>query len=182
MFPWGPNLPVSPGALTASLTQSVDGGTDLESGTQFDVHGGDEVVLSQQQQGLSVDFLRQELSRQLFATWPQTWDVRLRTKGTEEEPADVLTCLEARRWTCRLLPRSTQQGSPRGSLTLRFGYKAPGCREEHFARLSSRRAKNLGTAKKSHPPLRRHWTRPQSDWTRSYTVYPQKTPTKRRWR
>lgn len=68
MFPWGPNLPVSPGALTASLTQSVDGGTDLESGTQFDVHGGDEVVLSQQQQGLSVDFLRQELSRQLFAT------------------------------------------------------------------------------------------------------------------
>lgn len=66
------SLPVPAGALSASLTQRIDGGTDLESGTQFDVHGGDEVVLSQQQQGLSVDFLRQELSRQLFATWPQT--------------------------------------------------------------------------------------------------------------
>lgn len=65
MFPRGHQPPQ---ALSASLTQSIDGGADLEGGTQFDVHGGDEVVLSQQQQSLSVDFLRQELSRQLFAT------------------------------------------------------------------------------------------------------------------
>lgn len=54
MFPRGHE---PPRALSASLTQSIDGGADLEGGTQFDVHGGDEVVLSQQQQSLSVDFL-----------------------------------------------------------------------------------------------------------------------------
>lgn len=63
----GRNLPGPLGALTASLTQSVDRGTYLEGGTQFDVHGGDEMLLSQQQQSLPIDFLRQELSRQLFA-------------------------------------------------------------------------------------------------------------------
>lgn len=44
-------------ALTASLTQGVDGGTDLESGTQLDVHGGDEVVFPEKQESLSIYFL-----------------------------------------------------------------------------------------------------------------------------
>lgn len=68
MSPRGPKPPPAPlGASLASLTQSVDRGTDLEGGTQFDVHGGDEMLLSQQQQSLPIDFLRQELSRQLLA-------------------------------------------------------------------------------------------------------------------
>lgn len=50
-----------------SLTQCVNGGTDLEGGAQLDVHGGDEVVLSQQQESLAINFLRQELGGQLFA-------------------------------------------------------------------------------------------------------------------
>ena len=55
-------------APTSSLTQAVDGGTDLESGTQLDIHGGDEMVLSQQQESLPVDFLGQKLGGQLFTT------------------------------------------------------------------------------------------------------------------
>ena len=31
--------------MCASLMQSVDGGTNLESETQLDIHGGDEVIL-----------------------------------------------------------------------------------------------------------------------------------------
>lgn len=82
-----------------SLTQSVDRGTDLEGGTQFDVHGGDEMLLSQQQQSLPIDFLRQELSRQLFAAWTRRGGAGLQTEATEaaEPLTETLTYLEARR-------------------------------------------------------------------------------------
>lgn len=81
MSPRGPKPPPVP--LLASLTQSVDGGTDLEGGPQFDVHGGDEMLLSQQQQRLPVDFLRQELSRQLLAACTQTRAGRLQAAARE---------------------------------------------------------------------------------------------------
>lgn len=42
-------------------------GADLEGGTQLDVHGGHEMLLLQQQQGLSVNLLRQELGGELLA-------------------------------------------------------------------------------------------------------------------
>lgn len=32
----------------ASLAQRVDGGTDLKSRTQFDIHGGDEMIFTQE--------------------------------------------------------------------------------------------------------------------------------------
>lgn len=54
MIPPSPHLSQ---ALPASLTQGVDGGADLEGGTQLDIHGGDEMVLSQEQQSLPIDFL-----------------------------------------------------------------------------------------------------------------------------
>lgn len=50
-----------------SILQTVDVGADLEGGTQFDVHGGHEMLLLQEQQGLSVNFLRQELGGELLA-------------------------------------------------------------------------------------------------------------------
>lgn len=40
---------------------------DLEGGAELDVHGGHEVLLLQQEQGLAVDLLRQELGGQIFA-------------------------------------------------------------------------------------------------------------------
>lgn len=43
--------------VPASLTQGVDGCTDLESGAELNIHGGDEMVLSQQHQSLPVYFL-----------------------------------------------------------------------------------------------------------------------------
>lgn len=61
-------------ALKISLTQAVDGGTDLESRAQFDIHGRYEMVLSQKQQSLPVYFLWQKLSSQLFTTWTQQKD------------------------------------------------------------------------------------------------------------
>lgn len=54
--------------LAALLTQAVDGGTDLESGTQLDIHCGDEMVLTQKQQRLPVYFLRLKLGSQLLTT------------------------------------------------------------------------------------------------------------------
>lgn len=53
-------------ALT-SILQAVDVGTDLECGAQLDVHGRHEMLLFQEQQGLSVNFLRQELGGQVLA-------------------------------------------------------------------------------------------------------------------
>lgn len=55
-----------------SLAQAVDGGADFEGGTQLDVHGGDEMVLAEEQQSLPVDFLGQEVSGQLLAAWTTT--------------------------------------------------------------------------------------------------------------
>lgn len=49
-----------------SILQTVDVGADLEGGTQLDVHGGHEMLLLQEQQGLSVNFLRQELGGELL--------------------------------------------------------------------------------------------------------------------
>lgn len=65
---------------STSLTQAVDGGTDLECRTQLDVHGGDEVVLPQQQERLSIDFLRQELSSQFLAAWRDREDDEKKTR------------------------------------------------------------------------------------------------------
>lgn len=70
---------------STSLTQAVDGGTDLECRTQLDVHGGDEVVLPQQQERLSIDFLRQELSSQFLAAWRDREDDEKKT-GLEDGP------------------------------------------------------------------------------------------------
>lgn len=50
-----------------SVFQVVNVGADLEGGTQLDVHGGHEMLLLQQQQGLSVNLLRQELGGELLA-------------------------------------------------------------------------------------------------------------------
>lgn len=50
-----------------SVSQIVNVGADLEGGTQLDVHGGHEMLLLQQQQGLSVNLLRQELGGELLA-------------------------------------------------------------------------------------------------------------------
>lgn len=49
-----------------SVSQIINVGTDLEGGTQLDVHGGHEMLLLQQQQGLSVNLLRQELGGELL--------------------------------------------------------------------------------------------------------------------
>lgn len=46
--------------------QAVNVSTDLEGGTEFDVHGGHEVLLLQQEQRLSVNFLRQELGGEVL--------------------------------------------------------------------------------------------------------------------
>lgn len=52
--------------LTSSVSQVVNVGADLEGRTELDVHSGHEMLLLQQQQGLSVDLLRQELGGQLL--------------------------------------------------------------------------------------------------------------------
>ena len=49
-----------------SVSQVVNVGADLERRTEFDVHGGHEVFLLQQQQGLTVNLLRQELGGDLL--------------------------------------------------------------------------------------------------------------------
>ena len=49
-----------------SVSQVVDVSADLEGRTELDIHGGHEVLLLQQQQGLSVDLLRQELGGDLL--------------------------------------------------------------------------------------------------------------------
>lgn len=49
-----------------SVSQIVNVGTDLERRTQLDVHGGHEMLLLQQQQGLSIDLLRQELRGEIL--------------------------------------------------------------------------------------------------------------------
>lgn len=54
-------------AARPSVSQVVDVGADLQSWAQFDVHGGHEVLLLQQQQSLSIDLLREELGRQVLA-------------------------------------------------------------------------------------------------------------------
>lgn len=54
-----------------SVSQVVNGGADLERGTQFDVHSGHEVLLPEQEQGLPVDLLGEELTRQVFTTWEE---------------------------------------------------------------------------------------------------------------
>lgn len=48
--------------------EHVDLGEDLERWAQFDVHGRHEVVLLQQQQGLSIDLLTPELLSDLQTT------------------------------------------------------------------------------------------------------------------
>lgn len=53
-------------------------GTDLEGGTELDVHGGHEMLLSEQQQGLSINLLGQEMGCQLLT-------VCERRKGGETE-------------------------------------------------------------------------------------------------
>lgn len=50
------------------FSQTVDRGTDFKSWTQLDIHGGDEMILTQQQERLPIDFLRQEVGSQLFTT------------------------------------------------------------------------------------------------------------------
>lgn len=40
-----------------SVPQVVDGGADLERGSQFDVHGGHEMLLPEQQQSLAINLL-----------------------------------------------------------------------------------------------------------------------------
>lgn len=50
-----------------SILQAVDVGADLEGRAQLDVHGRHEMLLLQEQQGLSIDFLRQELGGQVLA-------------------------------------------------------------------------------------------------------------------
>lgn len=56
------------------LTQTIDGGTDLESRAQFDIHGRYEMVLSQKQQSLPIYFLGQKLGSQFLTTWTQQKD------------------------------------------------------------------------------------------------------------
>lgn len=53
---------------TTSVPQIVNVGADLEGGAELDVHGGHEMLLLQQQEGLSVDLLRQELGGELLTT------------------------------------------------------------------------------------------------------------------
>lgn len=55
----GPSFQVS----TCFLFNGVDACTDFECGSQLHVHGGHEVVLFQQQQGLAVNLLGTELLR-----------------------------------------------------------------------------------------------------------------------
>lgn len=66
-----PGLTFDYGALRrnplTSILQAVDVGADLEGGAQLDVHGRHEMLLLQEQQGLSVNFLRQELGGQVLA-------------------------------------------------------------------------------------------------------------------
>lgn len=52
-----------------SVSQVVNVGADLEGRTELDVHGGHEVLLLQQQQGLSVYLLGQELGGELLTAW-----------------------------------------------------------------------------------------------------------------
>lgn len=40
-----------------SVSQAVDVSADLQGRTELDVHGGHEMLLLQQEQGLSIDFL-----------------------------------------------------------------------------------------------------------------------------
>lgn len=51
-----------------SVPQTVDVGTDLEGGTELDVHRGHEVLLLEQEQSLPVDLLGQELGGKLLTT------------------------------------------------------------------------------------------------------------------
>lgn len=66
-----PGLTFGYGALRrnslTSILQGVDVGADLEGGPQLDVHGRHEMLLLQEQQGLSVNFLRQKLGGQVLA-------------------------------------------------------------------------------------------------------------------
>lgn len=90
-----------------------------------------------------------------------------------EANRDLAANLEARRWTCRLLPRSTEPESRTGSWPLRSGdFQVPSCRrEERCAQLWSTSVTSFWTARKSHPPLPPpHWTRLLSDWTLSGTT------------
>lgn len=52
--------------------EHVDACEDLECGSQFNVHGAHEVVLLQQEQGLSVNLLRAKLVCYLLTTWQRT--------------------------------------------------------------------------------------------------------------
>lgn len=56
-----------PGACTLRVLERVNLSKDLERGAQFDVHGGHEMVLPEQQQGLAVDLLPAELLGDLQA-------------------------------------------------------------------------------------------------------------------
>lgn len=52
-----------------SVSQIVDVGADLEGGTELDVHGRHEMFLLQQQKGLSINLLWQELGGELLTAY-----------------------------------------------------------------------------------------------------------------
>lgn len=88
-----------------SILQAVDVGADLECGAQLDVHGRHEMFLLQEQKGLSINFLRQELGGQVLAAcaakrgqWmdgkSQRREQRLVTQQQRFEPAEIRQTLQ----------------------------------------------------------------------------------------
>lgn len=59
-------------------------GTDLQGGAQLDVHGGHEMLLLQEQQGLTIDLLRQELGGQLLAPCEEEEQQQEDKRGVKE--------------------------------------------------------------------------------------------------
>lgn len=61
---------------TLRVFEHINLSKDFQCRTQFDVHGAHEMILFQEQQGLTVDLLRTELFSDLLAAW-QTQAVHL---------------------------------------------------------------------------------------------------------
>lgn len=64
--------------LGLCVLQSIDVGANLQSRSQFKVHGVDHVLLGQQQQSLSVYFLGAKLLGRVLATWKREGENRER--------------------------------------------------------------------------------------------------------
>lgn len=93
-------LCVCEGGAVLRVFEHVNLGKDLERRAQFDVHSSHEVVLLQQQQGLSIDLLRAELLCNLQTTCghtPPTGSVSTQKQLCEENHK---CCEAAPTWQC----------------------------------------------------------------------------------